>query len=71
MTVKELISALQELDPDRVVIIQKDGEGNGYSPLAGAEQVYYRAETTWCGEVHSVEDFAVGDAPAVVLWPVN
>ena len=34
MTVKELIEGLQSEDPDRLVICQKDPEGNGYSPLA-------------------------------------
>lgn len=34
MTVRELIAALQREDPDALVIIQKDPEGNGYAPCA-------------------------------------
>jgi hypothetical protein len=33
MTVAELIEVLQGLDPDRKVILQKDAEGNGFSPF--------------------------------------
>jgi hypothetical protein len=37
MKVKELIAELRKLDPERIVILQKDPEGNGYSPLEGVE----------------------------------
>jgi hypothetical protein len=33
MTVREAIAELQQEDPDRVLVLQKDPEGNGYSPL--------------------------------------
>lgn len=33
-TVKDLIRVLQMEDPDRVVLISKDAEGNGFLPLA-------------------------------------
>jgi hypothetical protein len=33
MTVCELIEKLQQEDPNRLVVCQKDREGNGYSPL--------------------------------------
>jgi hypothetical protein len=32
MTVRELIAALQGVDPDLLVVLQEDAEGNGYSP---------------------------------------
>jgi hypothetical protein len=54
MTVRELSTILASMDPDRVVILQKDGEGNGYSPLAAKgvhDDSVYIAETTWRGEV--------------------
>lgn len=52
MTVKELIEALAEANPDAQVILQKDGEGNGYSPLAGfATTCIYSPESTWSGSV--------------------
>jgi len=53
-TVKELIEALSALPPDAQVILQKDGEGNGYSPLAGVDgDAVYVPETTWHGDVFS------------------
>lgn len=86
MTVAELIAELSTMDQDRVVIIQKDAEGNGYSPLAGADDnAGYTAEATWYGEVgrqrlsdqdrasgYGDEDLCGPDAqPCVVLYPVN
>lgn len=76
MTVRELIEALQAIDPDMLVVLQKDPEGNGYSPLAGAEPAYYVADSTWSGEVYGQTDIDSGDAPdggqtALILWPVN
>lgn len=53
MKVKELIEALMVLDPDMEVILQKDAEGNGYSPLAGADpDGIYIPETAWYGYVY-------------------
>lgn len=55
MKVSDLIAALENLDPDMEVILQKDGEGNGFSPLAGADpDCIYVAENTWAGEVYDV-----------------
>jgi len=51
MTVKELKEELEGLDDDMEIIIQKDSEGNGYSPLYGVDaDGIYIPETTWCGE---------------------
>lgn len=80
MTVTELIALLQSCPQDSVVICQADGEGNGYSPLAGIDSdCTYHAESTWSGEVHGTEDEDPEDAyedqpdgvPCVVLFPVN
>ena len=49
MKVSELIEILQKHDPDREVILQKDPEGNGYSPLCKANTGAYVPETTWMG----------------------
>ena len=37
MNVKELRESLAELPDDMEVVLQKDPEGNGYSPLSGAD----------------------------------
>ncbi len=81
MTVAELITELQKTDPNRIVVLQKDAEGNGYSPLAGADcSALYVADSTWSGEVYDEEPEdpdADEDRPdetakkCVVLWPVN
>ena len=73
MTVAELKALLLEYDDARLVIIQKDSEGNGYSPLAGAWVGAYHTETTWSGYAGPEtkdEDGYVG-SPALVLVPVN
>ncbi len=51
MTVAQLIEQLKTCDPDAIVVMAKDGEGNDYTPLAGFWSGVYRAETTWYGEV--------------------
>lgn len=84
MKVKALIAILKKMDPDRVVVLQKDAEGNGYSPLEGVDDnALYSADSTWSGEVgyerlskkmraqgYGDEDIGHGEK-AVVLFPVN
>lgn len=58
---------LEHFDDNDLVILSKDGEGNGFSPLSEAEDNHYEAETTWMGEM-------TGDGPGercVLLWPIN
>lgn len=82
MTVKELIERLQQEDPERLVVIQKDAEGNAPSPLEGWWPGAYRAETTWSGEAgldkltaqdrkegYSEEDVIEDGVPALFLLP--
>lgn len=76
MTVAELIAELQALPQDSIVILQKDAEGNGYSPLCGVDgDCVYTADSSWSGEVAGPEDRAEGygaeGVPCVVLHPVN
>lgn len=69
MKVKELIEVLQTLDPEMECIVQKDSEGNGYSPLAGADpDCIYIAETTWYGEVYNSNDSAEENDMDEDLW---
>ena len=52
MTVKELIEALASADPEAQVILQKDGEGNGYSPLEGfTGTCIYRPDSSYSGSI--------------------
>lgn len=86
MKVKDLIKQLQKCDPEKIVILQKDSEGNGYSPLEGIDNdSIYEEESTYSGDVWSkswsADDAAMGekewedckkDLPdCVVLYPVN
>ena len=49
----ELAKMLLE-NPDVELIMQKDSEGNGYSPMSGIEfDVVYVPDSTWSGEVYS------------------
>lgn len=85
MKVKELVHLLQSFDQDAQVILQKDSEGNGYSPLAVADHdAVYVPESTWSGAVYST-GWTAGEASmteakwkkfllrkrCVVLAPVN
>lgn len=84
MKVKKLIKLLQACDPERIVVMASDSEGNGYSPLADISSAAYRAETTWSGEVgletlteldrkkgYSEEDVIDDGKPAIILHPTN
>lgn len=57
MTVAKLIEALSALPKHMKVIIQKDAEGNDYSPLYAVDgNAIYIPQNTWSGEVHSVNN---------------
>ena len=81
----ELAAELLAL-PDMDVILQKDAEGNGYSPLSGLDNnAIYTAESSYSGEVTDT-NWSAGDAcmneeewqefkdnnpRCIVLFPIN
>lgn len=81
MLVRELLSVLLDADPDAVVVLSSDAEGNSYHKAIGAslamkwveeDQEIALAELTEeaIAEGYSEEDVAPADAEkAVVLWP--
>lgn len=87
MTVGELIKELELIeDKSRIVILQKDVEGNGYSPCDLCWTGAYEADSTWSGHVRleatdlnddmrslgfSEEDVSLVGKPCLVLCPVN
>lgn len=85
MKVAELKKALESLPDDMEVIMQKDSEGNGFSPLSGADpDGIYVAESTWSGDVYDADwtaseccmdedEWAELQAlpRALILFPVN
>jgi hypothetical protein len=82
MKVKDLIEILQEQSPDTLIVMSKDAEGNGFSPLyTVSPDAYYVPETTWMGDAYTEEDMKEcyddegEDRPeagsAIIMWPVN
>lgn len=83
ITIGQLIELLQKEDPERVVILSEDSEGNGYSPLARIWAGAYRAESGWSGEVGLErltpeyedigysEDDVIKGKPAIILSPTR
>jgi hypothetical protein len=86
MTIDELRKRLDDLNMpgDTPVILSKDAEGNGFSPLVEAEVAMYAADSTWSGERYMTEEDrqATGEPDeyaespedavrAVFLWPTN
>jgi hypothetical protein len=72
MTIGELKTRLAELQnesalgDDTPLILSKDAEGNGFSPLAEMTVEFYAATSTWSGELDDDEG-----VESIVLWPVN
>lgn len=77
MKVKELLEMLQELTnhfPDALeheVVMSKDAEGNGFSPLCNTSGERYVAENSWRGELDGDFDEDIEDPNALCLWPTN
>ncbi|TXH09297.1 MAG: hypothetical protein E6R04_08530 [Spirochaetes bacterium] len=81
ITAGELKAQLKDVPDDTLIVMSKDAAGNSYSPLARVFSAAYVAETTWSGDVYSLdtddEDDEWGYAPpedkvpAVILVPVN
>lgn len=73
MIVRELIQELMAMDEKAVVILQKDAEGNGYSPLAGVTAGKYVEENGWSGNFVGDDDAHEDDdgIEGVVLYPTN
>lgn len=75
MKVKELIEKLKAVDPDMLVVMSSDAEGNGFHPLEDAETGGYADGEVGLLELteelkakgYSEED--VRGEPAMVLWP--
>lgn len=72
-TVGDLMDFLATQPRDRKVILSKDAEGNGFSPLAAASEEMYAAESAWSGEVidQAIVNEDEGIERVIVLEPVN
>lgn len=67
--VGDLRRALEPFGDDVLVVLAKDPEGNGFSPLASGSDAHYQAESTWAGWL--VDGELEGGEECVVLWPIN
>lgn len=84
MTLAELRAQLDALNlpDDTIVILARDVEGNGYSPVASADDALYDAESPYSGQFYATAEMRAAEpdewdeAPdsatrAVFLWPTN
>ena len=77
MTIKELIKQLESYPDYYEVIVSKDSEGNGFSPLASIYEGLYIPETSWSGEFlykdesDINEDSLCPSSPCVLIIPTN
>lgn len=77
MSVRQLKRLLETLPEDSIVVLSKDGEGNGFSPLDSHCEGYYEPTCTWAGDFVDAEDGDYDEddlarmEKAVVLWPTN
>jgi hypothetical protein len=84
MNIGELRKIIEGLDDSTEIIMAKDVEGNGYSPLDQCRQWLYVPKSTWAGNVYdpswSADDACMTDDEwekikakdsVLVLWPIN
>ena len=82
MNVKELIKQLQTEDPDRLVILQGDAEGNSFSPILHMWAGAYKEYSEYDGDAkvekltesmrargYTDEDVITDGVPALILTP--
>lgn len=80
MNVEELKEIIMDLPDDMEIICQRDPEGNGFSPLCGADsECFYHEGTVY--ETDSTADencldedewIEISEGPkSLVLWPVS
>ena len=82
LSVADLIKKLKKVDQNRVVILQKDSEGNGYSPLHDFWTGAYDETADWdnCVGLEKLTDEdrkdgyeesdIVDGVPAIILTPL-
>jgi hypothetical protein len=82
MKVKELIELLQKQNPDALVVMSGDPEGNDFSELVDVSTEYNYKREDYEGRIgfaklteeleeqgYSEEDIMEDGAPAIVFWP--
>jgi hypothetical protein len=67
MKVKELVAMLAKTDPESLVILSKDEEGNGYLPVSNIEEARFTRKWGNEGEIA----YNGSGEKAVVIWPLH
>ncbi|UDL15960.1 hypothetical protein QEH42_gp258 [Microbacterium phage Pumpernickel] len=77
-TVKDLMMVLRNMDPDQVVVLASDPEGNSFLEWSGdVSAAYYDEDAEWESRVYFQEDEDEDDDEesepeefnAIVIWP--
>ena len=85
MNIKELKELIESLPDEMRIIMSKDSEGNGFSPLADTNpNSVYVSDSTWSGDVYDLAwkayDAGMEESDweelkktprVLVLWPIN
>ena len=72
MKIKDVLDVLSKENPDALVILSRDGEGNSFSPLADWSRQGYSSSTPWSGVITGPEDESEGDeVECICLWPTS
>lgn len=61
ITVKDLFELLSDYEPTDIVVLAKDNEWNGFSPLDQTSHQLYVPRTSYNGDVH-IRDKVITDA---------
>ena len=71
MTVKELIEILREENPESLVVLSKDAEGNSYRILAETESGQFLPDHYGAsfGDYYDNLEYVQYAVKAVFLWP--
>ena len=67
----ELIRKLQTIPGNPRIILSKDGEGNGFSPLDEITLGFYQEHSTWSGDFTDIPEGCVEEPSDLCFWPVN
>lgn len=70
MTVKQLIAQLKKADPNAVVVMSSDSEGNAISPMSELFSAYCTPDQDRRGCVELLEAETDGAVLCVALWPM-
>jgi hypothetical protein len=82
MNVKDFIQILETYDPEMLVVMSSDSEGNNYSPFSDFDEGYYIPYSTYSGEMYfdqnleeEPDEYDVDEIRqerrALVLFPIN